>query len=147
MGVWAGIILLSSPRSRSNRYTRGLVSWIFIPNLYSPELPRVSFHVSWLDPADSFGGSSLTCGVKWCVSTAWGVTGLYRGGSVSLWTWSSGSLVGRSVSGSTWLSVLHWHYGAEHVTLPCLHWSAVINKLVRLFHDIFLKNDASEIME
>ena len=52
------------------------------------------------------------------------------------------SLVGRSVSGGTWLSVLNWHAGAEHgipAMAAALHWSVVINKLVRLFHDIFLK--------
>ena len=40
-----------------------------------------------------------------------GVTGV--GWTVSLWIWGNVSLVGMSVSGGTWLSVLYWHASAE----------------------------------
>ena len=41
-----------------------------------------------------------------------GVTGV--GWTVSLWIWGNVSLVGMTVSGGTWLSVLYWHASAKH---------------------------------
>ena len=58
------------------------------------------------------------------------------GWTVSLWICSSVSLVGRSVSGGTWLSVMYWHSVAEHgipAMVAVLHWSVVINKLNKAF--------------
>ena len=80
-----------------------------MPVLNMDQFLRKCSHVSWSDPAESFGASSLALEFDDMRGAVAGVTWV-----LSAWIFSKASLSAKACSGSHCESVLYVHSGTEH---------------------------------